>query len=91
LAVIEVNGLISGQLDDLTSQLVRARYEDQAWVAETTSVLSAMGAVAAKARGITPLTRSSSPLTRLGWRESSRTIGSPRTWPSPSRAPTMIS
>jgi hypothetical protein len=56
LAVIEVNNRVTGQLDNLTNQLVASRYEDPTWVADTTSVLSAMVAVAAKARSIVPTT-----------------------------------
>lgn len=53
-AVIGVNDQIGRQLARLTDQLVSARYEDEAWVAETKSVLAEMSATVRQARTIVP-------------------------------------
>lgn len=53
LAVIEVNGRISEELDTLTGLLVFPRYDDPAWSADVTAVLDAMGDSARQARTIT--------------------------------------
>lgn len=53
MAVMDVNGRISEELDELTGLLVLARYDDRAWSTEVTAVLDAMGDSARQARTIT--------------------------------------